>query len=87
MDYNHITRFLDKFKKLLFQGQESNRIIIETITKHISYPIKEDMVKVKGTVIYLVGSPLLKSEVLVHKSGILTDISNMIPGRKFTDIR
>jgi hypothetical protein len=87
MDYNHITSFLDKFKKLLSQGQRNNSTIADIITKHISYPIKEDMIKIKSSVITLEGSPMLKSEILIHKGGILTDIKNMIPERNFTDIR
>lgn len=86
MDYNHITNFLNKFKNIVFQGQKDNRTIAEVITKHISFPIKEDMIKIKGSTIYINGSPILKTEILIHKAGILSDLSSMISGRRFTDI-
>jgi hypothetical protein len=87
MDYNQITSFLDKFKKLLSQGEGANRIIIETMTKHISFPIDVSMIKTKGTSIYVTGSPMLRSEILIHKQGILHDLSELLPDRRFTDIR
>ena len=87
MDYNHITSFLDKFKKIISLSQRHNSVIAEMITKHISFQIKEEMIKIKGSIITLEGSPMLKSEVLMHKSRILSDISSLIPERKFTDIR
>jgi len=87
MDYNHITSFLDKFKNIIFQGQKDNKIITEIITKHISFPIKEEMIKIRGSVIYITGSPILKNEILVHKAGILADLSSVISGKRFTDIR
>lgn len=87
MDYNHITSFLDKFKKLLFQKEASQRIIVETIEKHISYPVDVSCVKVKGTTIHIQGSPLLRNEILMHKRGILTDLLQITPESRFTDIR
>jgi hypothetical protein len=86
MDYNPITTFLDKFKKILFKGEENNSIIASVIEKHISSPVEVGMIVVKGTYIHIKGSPMLHSEVLLHKRGILKDISDMIPERKFTDI-
>lgn len=87
MDYNRITSFLDKFKSLLFKKQKDYRIIIETVTRHISFPITEEMVKIKGTTIYIQGSPILKNEIMIHKSGIISDLAQIAPGRHFTDIR
>ena len=86
MDYNQITGFLDKFKKILFKGEETNIIIASIIEKHILSPIDPNTIKVKGTHIHLKGSPMLRSEVLLHKTGILKDISDILPERKFTNI-
>lgn len=87
MDYNNISGFLNKFKELLFKGEEANRIIVDVITKHISYTIESNKIKIKGSVIHVQGSPALRSEILIHKQGILSDLANMYPERKFTDIR
>jgi hypothetical protein len=87
MDYNHITNFFSKFKDLLFKQEESNKIIVNIITKHISYPIESNIIKTKGSIIYIQGSPMLRSEVLIHKSGILSDLANLLPESHFMDIR
>lgn len=87
MDYNHITTFLEKFKKILFQKETSQKVIIEVITKHISFPIDVSMIKVEGTVIHIKGSPLVRNEILIHKQGILSDLKNIAPEGRFSDIR
>jgi hypothetical protein len=87
MDYSHITEFLGKFKKILFSGEEANRIIADIITKHIASPIQRTAIKTKGTVVHINGSPMLRNEILVHKQGILRDMENLLPERHFTDIR
>ena len=87
MDYNHITSFLEKFRKIIFQGEEINKVIIEIITKHISYPIESNKIKIKGDIIYVQGSPMLRNEVLMHKGVILLDLSQSIKDRHFGDIR
>ena len=87
MDYNHITSFLDKFKKILFEGQDNQKIAAEIIEKHILSPIDYKYIKIKNTIIYIEGSPILRSEVLIHKQGILNDLAVLLPNHKFTDLR
>lgn len=87
MDYNHINNFLDKFKKLLFKGEEVNKIIAEVLTKHLKTPIDIGMIQVKSTTIYVKCSPILHNEVLVHKQAILSDLVSLLPERRFSDIR
>lgn len=87
MDYNHITSFLEKFKKALFRNEEYYEVVVQTIEKHISISINSKSIKIKGSVIYIQGSPILKNEVLIHKTGILNDLSRLFPERKFVDIR
>jgi len=87
MDYNHITTFLEKFRKILLQGEESNKVIVEIITKHTKYPIELNMIKTKGTLICVQSSPMLRSEILMHKEAILMELTQTIPERNFSDIR
>lgn len=87
MDYNHIGNFFSKFKQVLFKSEEANGAIAVTISKHISIPIETKSLKVKGTIIYIQGSPILRNEILIHKNGILKDLSDILIDRKFTDIR
>jgi hypothetical protein len=87
MDYNHIDGFLEKFKKLLGKSEASYKVIADVMTNHIGMQITPSMIKVKGAIIYIQGSPMLRSEILVHKEGILRDVSNMLSERNFSDIR
>ena len=87
MDYNHIENFLDKFKKLLSQGQAAHEVIAQTITSHVSSEISVSMIKTKGTVIHIQGSPALRNEILMHTRDILSDLTVRIPERRFTQIR
>lgn len=86
MDYNHISSFLNKVKLVLFKNEEHYDVVAQIIKKHISYPIETKSIKIKGTTIYIQGSPLLKNEILIHKVGILNDLSDLIIDRKFTNI-
>lgn len=87
MDFNHINIFLDKFKKILFQKEVSLSLIADTITKHIGYSIDTKNIKTKGNIIYVQSSPMLRSEILIHKETILSDLNNSITGSCFRDIR
>lgn len=87
MDYNHIANFLGKLKQTLFKNEEYYDIISLTIRKHISSPIESKLIKIKGTHIYIQGSPMLRNEIFIHKVGILDDLKALLPDRNFTDIR
>ena len=87
MDYNHITGFLEKFKKILFQKEEIYKIISAVISKHTSFPIEPKLIKIKNAIIYIQSTPILRSEILVYKNKILTDLKKEIPNYNFIDIK
>jgi hypothetical protein len=87
MEYTHIESFLDRFRKILSQGQASSEVVAETITKHTGVEITTSMIKTKGSVIHIQGSPMLRNEVLMHTQAILSDLAISIPERRFTQIR
>ncbi len=87
MDYGHIKGFLDKFKKILSQKEVSSRIIAETITKHISFEIKQDLINIKNGIIFINSSPSIKNEILIHKQGIISDLNKFLPQSHFKDIK
>ena len=87
MDYNHIGNFFEKLKQTLFKNEEYYDVVSATITNHIASPIDTKSIKIKGSVIYIQGSPILRNEVLIHKTGILNDLGAMLPSKKFIDIR
>ncbi len=87
MDTTHISELLGKIKKTLFKNEEVYQNISNIVSKHIGFPLEISSIKIKGTVIYVKESPLIKSEVFIHKDGILSDLKLIITDRVFTDIR
>lgn len=87
MDYNHIISFLDKFKKLIYQKEETKEIITKTIGDEIHHPIEKQSVKIKEGYIYIESSPILRSEIFIHKKQILEKLKNILPSNNFLDIK
>jgi len=87
MDYNHINSFLGKFKEVLLKGEETREAVAIIISKNIGVEIVTKMIRIKSTTIYIDGSGMLKSEILMHKQSILRDIIKILPMSRFTDIR
>ena len=87
LDYNQINSFLDKFKKILFQKEEVKRIVQNVISEVIAHKISEKDIKIKTPTVYVVGSPILKSEILIHKSRIIEELNKRIPNNKILYIR
>jgi hypothetical protein len=87
MDYNSIGGFLEKFKKLIFQKEETKSIIIRIISEEISHNIESGQIKIKDGFIFIQGSPILRGEIIMHKNQILTKLKNLIPGQNFLDIK
>lgn len=87
MDYNSISGFLEKFKKIIFQKEEVKDIVVKTISEVISYQLPKESVKIKGVYIYVDGSAILRSEILIHKKQILIKLKNVLSNNNFLDIR
>lgn len=87
MDYNHITNFLDKFKKILFQKEEIKNIVQDVISKELSHTISGDGLKIKTPTVYITGSPILKSEILIHKDKIISELNKRIPNNRIIYIK
>lgn len=87
MDYNQISNFLDKFKKLIFQKEVVKEVVLKIIVDEIKYELPTDRLTIKNNIILIEGSPMLKSEVLMHKKQILEKIKVELPNINFTNIR
>ncbi|HEY5587989.1 MAG TPA: hypothetical protein VIK86_03430 [Candidatus Paceibacterota bacterium] len=87
MDYNHIKNFLDKFKKIIYLKEETKEIVVKTISEEISHVIENESVKIKGGVVYIQGSPILRSEILIHKKQILVKLEKLLPNSHVLDIK
>lgn len=87
MDYNHITNFLDKFKILIYQKLETKGVVVKTISDEICHQIEDKSVKIKNGCIHVEGSPILRSEVLIHKKQILMKLKSILPNNNFIDVK
>lgn len=87
MDYNHITNFLEKFKKLIYQKEEVKELARRVISEEISFNINKEDLKIKGGFIYIKASPIQRSEILIHKKQILEKLKSLIPNNNFIDIK
>lgn len=87
MDYNHILKFLDKFKKIIYQKEEIKNIIKEIISNEISYKIEDNSLVIKNGYIYIYGSPILRNEIIMRKKQILLKTKEALPNNNFLDIK
>lgn len=87
MDYNHITSFLDKFKIILFRKEETNSVVTQTISNEIHHTLDNSSLKIKKGCIFVEGSPILRSEILIRKKQILEKLKILLPDINFIDIR
>lgn len=87
MDYNHITIFLEKFKKIVFKKEEIRDIVIKIILSEVPHEIQKDSIKIKNGLIYIQGSPILRNEIMIHKNQILNKLKIALPSDNFLDIK
>ncbi|MEI6659819.1 MAG: hypothetical protein WCK91_00125 [bacterium] len=87
MDYNRITDFLCKFKKLLSSNEEVYSAVSLTVYHYSGVKLENKNIKVNGASISIQGSPIQKSQVLIYKKNILDDLSKILPDSHFVDIR
>ena len=88
MDFNHINGFFDKFKKIIYQKQETKKIIKNIISKNISFEVGDSFFNYKDGIIFLNCSPVLKNEVIMRKEKILKELkSELDPSFCVVDIK
>lgn len=78
MEINNINSFFDKFKKIIYQKEENQKIIKSIISENISYEIGDDFFEYKKGIVNLKCSFLIKNEILMRKERILKEINNNI---------
>ena len=87
MDYKHIENFLGKFKKLVSDKKKIKETLIKIVSEAISCKVDKQAIRIKNGYIYIQESPILHSEVLVHKQQILEKIKEILPESNFIDIK
>lgn len=86
MDYSQINNFLEKFKNTLFKRENIYKDVIDSILKETGINLNVDDIKIKGTEVKIKSSPIIKNEILIHKSSILTLLKDKQPENRYTDI-
>ncbi len=87
MDYNHIKNYLDKIRNVLLSKEEAYDLISSSIYNNISVKIEKKFIQIKGNIIYIKASPLVRNEILINKDKILKDLSSLSINTKYIDIR
>lgn len=87
MDFNHIKEYLNKTKETLFLKEEIYRTISIVIEKNISFKIEQRNISIKGNIIYIKTSPLVKNEILIKKEKILKDLLEINKTHLFKEIK
>jgi len=87
MDYNQISGFFEKFKKILFQKEEIYKVISDVIFQQAKILINKDLIKIRNNLIYIDCSPILKNEILINKDKILASLKDKMPNTFFVGIK
>ncbi len=81
MEYNQINGFFDKFKKIIYQKQETKKIITEVFSKNISFDLgtlEDSFFEYKHGIVYLKCSPVVKNEIMIKKEKIIKELKNQL---------
>lgn len=70
-NFNPLTSFLDKFKKILGESVLQKEIIIASLKKETGRSIEKQDIKISKNIVYINASPLFKNEILMRKEKIL----------------
>ncbi len=87
MDYDHIKNYLDKFRNIIFSKEENYKIIIDIIKKNTSIEVETKSIQIRNHTIYIKASPLVHSEILMHKEKILKDLISISQLYNYKDIK
>ena len=87
MDYSSISKFLDKFRIIIKNKDEVKNAIINAVSQEISQVVDKNSIKIKGNSIYIEGSPMFHSEILIHKKQILEKLKILLPENNFINIK
>lgn len=78
MDYNPLSLYLEKFKKILNKDSVQKEEIINTIFNEVGYKVSVNNIKIKNAIVYFQKiSPILKNEIFIHKEKILRKLKEL----------
>jgi len=86
-DYKSIKSFLDRFRIKFSEKDKIKEIVINSVFNKTKYKPEKDFVSIKRGVVFIRTTPIIKSEILIHKKEILEDLSLQISSFKIFDIK
>lgn len=86
MEYN-IKSFLDKFKNIILDKETTIQHILDTIEKETKISLVKNNILLKGSVIYINASPIIKNEILIKKDKIIFFLNQKTLKNKYSDIK
>ena len=84
-NFNPITSFLDKFKKILGDSGAQKDSLIKILKEEIGIELEKDKITISKSIASISASPILKNEILMRKQKILTKLKDS--GLNISDIK
>jgi len=83
----NISDYLSKFHSLLKESTAQSHAICEEIQKTTGAKLSQDTISIQGTTVYITASPVVKNEIVLHKSRILSRLHTHKHTSFITEIR
>lgn len=84
---NQISNFLEKFRNLITTDAAKRAALSDAIFKVLRSTIDPSDIKIKKYTAELPFSPIMRTEILIHKAEILEELGKTAPNARITDIR
>ena len=81
----HVADYFKKFAKIEGDTLQQNDAIRAALYEHCG--VDKAKFEVKKGILYISGSPMLKSAVYMRKASIISSIQTSLPHARITDIR
>lgn len=82
-----LSSFFERYKRLTPPDIVIRDSVVILFDKHFSYTITRTDVEVKGTVVFIKCPALVKSEIMLNKKELLSELLSMISPHRVEDIR
>jgi len=84
---DHIKNFFSRVVKTLGDKEERDNIVRITISESIAFEIEKENIKIFGDTIYVRENPVIKNEINLKKTEIISIINKKLGKKLFVDIR
>ena len=84
--FKDVHLFLDKFNTIKPPERSVQESVVKAIVRVLGITIRRAEISVRGSVIYITTTSVVKSEIMIGKSEILKELSGGLAGRTVKDI-